>query len=250
MDLGLKGRVALVCGASAGIGRAIAEALANEGARVAMTSRDRTRIAAAAAPIGALGLVHDSADLDEIPAVLGRVEEHFGAPITLLVCNTGGPPANPDPLAFTREQWELAHRTLLLAPMEFIAHAVPGMRAAGFGRIVNVVSTAAREPIPSLMLSNSERAGALAAFRTLSHRLAPDGITVNSLLTGRISTARLHSLAGSREAAEQRARDEVPAGRLGTPAEMAAAAAFLCSTGAAYITGQALAVDGGLTRAI
>jgi 3-oxoacyl-[acyl-carrier protein] reductase len=250
MGTGLSGRVALVCGASAGIGRAIATALAGEGARVAMTSRTKARIEAAAAPIGALPLVHDTADLDAISAVVAHVEEHFGTPIEILVCNTGGPPANPDALGFSREQWEAAHRSLMLAPVEFIAAVVPAMRERGFGRIVNVVSTAAREPIPPLMLSNSERAGALAAFRTISHQVAGDGITLNSLLTGRIATDRLYSLAGSRESAEQRAAVEVPAGRLGRPEEMAAAAVFLCSDGAAYITGQAIAVDGGLTRAV
>lgn len=250
MDTGLDGRVALVCGASAGIGRAVAEALAAEGARVAMTSRSQERIEAAAAAVGALPIVHDTADLDAIPAVLARAEEHYGAPVEVLVCNTGGPPANPDALGFDRAQWEAAHRALVLAPVEFIAAAVPAMRAGGFGRIVNIVSTAAREPIPPLMLSNTERAGALAAFRTIAHQVAGDGITLNSLLTGRIATDRLYSLAGSQEAAERRALTEVPAGRLGTPAEMAAAAVFLCSEGAAYITGQAIAVDGGLTRAV
>ena len=250
MDMGIAGRVALVCGASAGIGRAIAAGLVAEGARVAITSRSPERIAAAAEPLGALGLVHDTADLDAIPGVVARVEEHHGAPVEILVCNTGGPPANPDALAFTREQWEAAHRTLVLAPMEFIRAVVPGMRDRGFGRIVNVVSTAAREPIAPLMLSNTERAGALAAFTTIAHQVAGDGITLNSLLTGRIATDRLYSLAGSREAAEERARTDVPAGRLGTPEEMAAAAVFLSSTGAAYITGTAIAVDGGLTRAV
>jgi 3-oxoacyl-[acyl-carrier protein] reductase len=250
MDTGLSGRVALVCGASAGIGRAIATALAAEGARVAMTSRTKERIEAAAAPIEALPIVHDTADLDAIPAVVSRVRNHYGAPIEILICNTGGPPANADALGFSREEWEAAHRALVLAPVEFIGAVVPAMRERGFGRIVNVVSTAAREPIPPLMLSNSERAAALAAFRTVSHQVARDGITLNSLLTGRIATERLYSLAGSKEAAEQRAAAEVPAGRLGAPEEMAAAAVFLCSEAAAYITGQAVAVEGGLTRAV
>ncbi|MEQ8834970.1 MAG: SDR family oxidoreductase [Miltoncostaeaceae bacterium] len=250
MDMGLDGRVALVCGASAGIGRAVAEALAAEGARVAMTSRSAERIEAAAAPLGALPIIHDTADLDAIPDVVARVREHYGAPVEVLVCNTGGPPANPDALGFGRAQWEAAHRALVLAPVEFVAAVVPAMRERGFGRIVNIVSTAAREPIPPLMLSNTERAGALAAFRTISHQVAGDGVTLNSLLTGRIATDRLFSLAGSREEAERRALTEVPAGRLGAPAEMAAAAVFLCSAGAGYITGQAIAVDGGLTRAV
>lgn len=250
MDLGLNDRVALVCGSSAGIGRAIAAALAAEGARVAMTSRSAERIEAAAREIGALGLVHDSGDLDGAPALVERVAAHFGAPVEILVCNTGGPPANPDALAFTREQWEEAHRNLVLGPMALIEAAVPGMRERGFGRILNVVSTAAREPLPPLMLSNTHRAGMLAAFTTLAHQLAGDGITLNSLLPGRIATDRIYSLNGSREIAEERARAEVPAGRLGRPEEMGAAAAFLCSEAAGYITGTALAVDGGLSRAV
>lgn len=250
MDLGISGRVALVCGSSAGIGRAIASALAAEGARVAMTSRSPERIEAAAAQIGALGLAHDSADLDAVPALVDRVAAHFGAPVEILVCNTGGPPANPDALGFTRTQWEDAHRSLVLAPIAMVEAVVPGMRERGFGRIVNVVSTAAREPIAPLMLSNTHRAGMLAAFTTIAHQVAADGITLNSLLPGRIATERIFSLSGSREIAERRAADEVPAGRLGLPEEMAAAAAFLCSTGAAYITGTAIAVDGGLSRAV
>lgn len=250
MDLGISGRVALVCGSSAGIGRAIAAALAAEGARVAMTSRSPERIEAAAAQIGALGVAHDSADLDAVPALVDRVAAHFGAPVEILVCNTGGPPANPDALGFTRAQWEDAHRSLVLAPIAMVEAVVPGMRERGFGRIVNVVSTAAREPIAPLMLSNTHRAGMLAAFTTIAHQVAADGITLNSLLPGRIATERIFSLSGSREIAERRAADEVPAGRLGLPEEMAAAAAFLCSTGAAYITGTAIAVDGGLSRAV
>jgi 3-oxoacyl-[acyl-carrier protein] reductase len=250
MDLGLSGRVALVCGASAGIGRAIAAALVDEGARVAISSRSRERIERAAAEIGAHPLVHDNADLDAIPDLVAAVEDRFGSGIEVLVCNTGGPPASPDALAFTREQWDLAHRTLVQAPVELVAAVVPGMRERGFGRIVNVVSTVAREPNPALMLSNTERAGVLGAFTTIAHQVAGDGITLNSLLTGRIATERLYSLAGSEQAARERARAEVPAGRLGTPEEMAAAAVFLCSRGAAYITGTAIAVDGGMSRAI
>jgi 3-oxoacyl-[acyl-carrier protein] reductase len=135
--------------------------------------------------------------------------------------------------------------------MALIEHAVPGMRERGWGRILNVSSSAVREPIPQLMLSNVHRSGTLAAFKTLARQVAGDGVTVNSILPGRIATDRLIDLAGgSRVAAEAAAAAEIPAGRLGTVEEFAAAAAFLCSAPASYITGVALLVDGGLTRSI
>ena len=164
--------------------------------------------------------------------------------------NTGGPPAG-DPLSFTREQWEAAYRSLVLTPMALVERAVPAMRERGWGRIVNVSSNAVREPIPYLMLSNAHRSATLAAFKTLARHLAGDGITLNTVLAGMIATDRLIELAGgSREAIEASAREQVPAGRLGRVEEFAAAAAFLCSDAASYITGAALAVDGGLLRSV
>ena len=249
MDLGIDGRVALVTGASQGIGRAIAAELAREGARVAVSSRSREKIAAAAAEIGAVGFVLDSADLDAVPGFLAEVQDALG-PVEILVCNTGGPPSGPDPLSFTREQWETAYRTLVLAPMALVEPVIPGMRERGFGRIVNVASTSVREPIANLMLSNAHRASMITAFKTLARAVAGDGVTLNTVLPGRIATERAYSMSGSAEEAEATAAREVPAGRMGTPEEMAAVAAFLCSTRAAYVTGETLAVDGGLTRSI
>jgi len=217
---------------------------------VAISSRSKERIEATATEIGAHGFVHDSSDLDAAGPLLDSVAERLGGPVDILVTNTGGPPSGPDPLGFTREQWEGAYRDLVLAPMALIERAVPSMRERGWGRVVNVASTSVREPIAALMLSNSHRAATLAAFKTLARAIAVDGVTLNSVLPGRIATDRGVSLYGSREAAEESARKEVPAGRLGTPEEMAAAAAFLCSTRAAYITGVALLVDGGMTRSI
>jgi 3-oxoacyl-[acyl-carrier protein] reductase len=246
MDLGLDGKVALVTGASQGMGYGIAKELAAEGARVAMSSRTSEKIEAAAGEIGARPYVHDTLDVDAAPALVEAVERDLG-PIDILVTNTGGPPGG-DPLEITREQWEAAHRELVVAAIELIELVVPGMQERGFGRIVSISSSAAREPIPTLILSNTHRAGLLGAFKTLAKRLAGDGITLNTILPGRIATDRISHLHGSIEKAEEVAREEVPAGRLGTAEEIAAAAAFLCSERASYITGVALLVDGGLTR--
>lgn len=249
MDLELNGRVALVTGASKGIGRAIAAELVAEGATVAISSRSRESIDATAGEIGATAFVLDSADLDAAPRLLRDVEAQLG-PIDVLVCNTGGPPAGPDPLGFDREQWEAAYRTLVLAQIALVERVVGGMRRRGWGRVLSVASTTVREPSPVLMLSNTHRAALLAAFKTISRSVAADGVTLNTVLPGRIATDRLFDLLGSQENAEAGARDQVPAGRLGTVEELAAAAAFLCSDRASYITGQALAVDGGLLQSI
>ena len=250
MDLGISGRVALVGGASQGIGLAVAEALVAEGARVVITARDAARTERVAADIGAsAGLAWDSADLDAAPELVARVAEQVG-PIDILVTNTGGPPANPDPLALTDEQWEQAHRTLVLAPLTLLRLVLPGMRERRWGRVVGIASTSVREPIQALILSNAERSAALAAYRTLAREVARDGVTINTLLTGSIATERMASLAGSMAAAEAGAASTVPVGRLGRPEEMAWAAAFLCSDRAAYITGTALAVDGGTLRGV
>ena len=249
MDLGLSDRVALVMGASKGIGRGIAAELVAEGARVAVSSSSPERIEATANELGAAGFIFDSGDLDAVPRLLRDVEGRLG-PIDVLVCNTGGPPGGPDALGFSREQWEQAYRTLVLSPLALVERVVPGMRRRGWGRVLNVGSSTMREPSPVLMLSNSHRSATLAAFKTIARQVAADGVTLNTLLTGRIATDRLFSLGGSREAVEEAAREQVPTGRLGTVEEMAAAAVFLCSSRASYITGQALAVDGGLLHAI
>jgi 3-oxoacyl-[acyl-carrier protein] reductase len=244
MDLGLQDKVALVTGASQGIGLGIARELVREGARVAVSSRTRERIEAAAGEVGARPYVHDTLELDAAPELLAAVERDLG-PIDILVTNTGGPPGG-DPLGFTRGQWEAAHRELVIAPIEMIEHLVPGMRERGFGRVVSVSSSAAREPIAQLLLSSAHRPGLLGAFKTLAKKLAPDGITLNTILPGRIATDRITHLHGSLEEAQRVAGDEIPIGRLGTTEEIAAAAAFLCSVRASYITGVSLPVDGGL----
>src|SRR3954451_24088423 len=183
MDLGLTGRVALVTGASKGIGAAIAAELAAEGSRVAASSRSTESFA------------WDTSDVDGAGLLVDSGEPELG-PVEILVCNTGGPPPG-EPLSFTREQWEAAYRSLVLAPMALIERVLPGMRERGWGRVLNVVSTAVREPIAPLMLSNTHRSGTVAGFKTLARHYAGDGITFNSMLPGRIGTDRLKDAQGS-----------------------------------------------------
>jgi 3-oxoacyl-[acyl-carrier protein] reductase len=247
MDLGLEDKVALVTGGSRGIGRGIAEALAAEGARVAVTSRSPDAGAAVAGAIKGKAYTFDSADLGAVDGLVAAVERDLG-PLDVYIANTGGPPVGADPLGFTDEQWEAAHRTLIVSPMAIIRRALPGMRARGFGRVIAVSSSAALEPIPGLQLSNAHRPGLLAAFKHLARETAAEGVTFNAVLPGRIATDRIAHGAGGMEAAEEAARAEVPAARLGTVEEIAAATAFFASTRASYITGQSLLVDGGLTR--
>ena len=246
MDLGLEGRIALVLGASRGIGHAIAAALAREGARVAIASRSQERIEAAAKEISGdvMPFVADTSDLDRLAQLPGTVAEALG-PIEILVANTGGPPLG-GALDQEREDWEAAYRSLVLAPRVLAGAVVPGMRERGWGRIVNVGSSSTREPIPGLNLSNSHRMAAVGFLKTLACEVAGDGITVNTVATGRFATERLASNAGSMDAAEEAAKREVPAGRLGRPEEYGDLVAFLCSERAAYITGTVIPIDGGM----
>jgi 3-oxoacyl-[acyl-carrier protein] reductase len=250
MDLGLNGKVALVTGASKGIGRGIAAELVAEGARVAISSHSRERVEATAAEIGAAAAYeHNTTDLKHAAVLVAEVTDALG-PIDVLVCNTGGPPGGPDALGFTREQWQAAYASLVLGPMALVEAVLPGMRERGFGRVLNVASSGVREPIPNLMLSNAHRISMINAFKTLARQVAPDGVTLNTVLPGRIDTDRLAELLGSREAAVAAAAEEVPAGRLGTVEEFAAIAVLLCSSRASYVTGETVAVDGGLLRSV
>jgi 3-oxoacyl-[acyl-carrier protein] reductase len=245
MDLGISGKVALVTGASKGLGLGVASALAREGARVAISSRSRERVEAAAATIGAVGFVHDAADVDGAAALVHQVEATVG-PIDILIANSGGPPAGPDALGFTHEQWRHAYNLLLLGAIALIEAALPGMRARRWGRVLSLSSSVVREPSPNLVLSSAHRAGLLAALKPIARQVARDGVTVNTLLPGVIATDRARELGA--DSPERLA--EVPMGRLGTVEEFAAAAAFLCSERASYVTGTTLLVDGGATRAV
>ncbi|GIK78648.1 MAG: SDR family oxidoreductase [Thermoleophilia bacterium] len=248
MELGLDRRVALVVGASRGLGRAIAEALGREGARVALAARSERSLAVVARGIATAttALAVDTGEEEAVAALPGRVEEALG-PVEVLVLNTGGPPPGAA-LDADPGQWLAAYRSLVLAPLLLARACVPGMRERGWGRIVNVASTSVREPIGGLTLSNANRAAAVGLLGTLAREVAADGITVNTVATGRFATERLAELSGSLEAAEEAARSDVPAARLGRPEEYGDLVAFLCSERAAYITGTVIPIDGGLTR--
>jgi 3-oxoacyl-[acyl-carrier protein] reductase len=245
VELGIEGKVALVTGASKGLGLGVARALAQEGAMVAISSRSRARIDAAASDIGARGFVHDAAEVDAGPELVRQVEEDLGQ-LDILVANSGGPPASPDALSFTLDQWRGAYELLLLGAISLVEAALGGMRERKWGRILSLSSSVVREPSPVLVLSASHRSGLLAALKTIARQVAGDGVTVNSLLPGVIATDRARELgADSPEQVLQ-----IPAGRLGAVQEFAAAAAFLCSERAGYITGTTLLVDGGASRSV
>lgn len=245
MNLGIAGRVAFVTGASKGLGLGVATALGREGARVAISSRSQERVDASAARIGARGFEHDAADAEGAATVARRVEEELG-PIDILVANSGGPPASDDPLSFTLEEWLSAYRMLLLGQIALIAAVVPGMRERGWGRVLSLSSGVVREPNPALILSSSHRAGLLAALKTIAREVAGDGVTVNTLLTGVIDTDRVREIGADRP----QWLANIPMGRLGTVEEFGAAAAFLCSEPAAYITGTAVFIDGGASKSL
>jgi 3-oxoacyl-[acyl-carrier protein] reductase len=248
VNLGIDGKVALVLGASKGIGLGVATALAREGARVAISSRSETALAEAAANVEGETAVFaaDTDDLDRMASLPAEVADELG-PVEILVANTGGPPPG-GALDSSREEWESAYRSLVLAPRALIEAVLPAMRERGWGRIVNVASSSVREPIPGLALSNVHRMATVGLFKTLATELAGDGITVNTVATGQFATDRLASMFGSLEGAEESARERVPAGRLGTPEEYGDLVAFIASDRAAYLTGTVIPLDGGLLR--
>lgn len=248
MELGLDGRVALVMGASRGIGRAIAVALAREGARVAISSRSSERLEGAALEIGerATPFAADTSDLERLASLPAEVSAALG-PVEILVANTGGPPLG-GALDNDAGEWDGAYRSLVLAPKLLAEAVVPGMRERRWGRIVNVGSSSTREPLPFLNLSNTHRMAAVGFLKTLSREVASEGITVNTVASGRFATDRLAEREGSLAAAEEAAITEVPAARLGRPEEYGDLVAFLCSERAAYITGTVIPIDGGLLR--
>jgi 3-oxoacyl-[acyl-carrier protein] reductase len=214
-----------------------------------VVSRSAKRAEAAAGEIEGTtaGFEADSADLDRLAALPAEVSKTLGAPLEILVTNTGGPPLggtfDVDP-----DTWETSYRTLVSAPRVLIEASLPMMRESGWGRIVNVASSSIVEPIPGMALSNSTRMAAVGLFKTLSREIAKHQITVNTVATGRFATRRLEENYGSLEAAEEAAREVVPAGRLGKPAEFGDLVAFICSDRASFLTGAVIPLDGGMLR--
>lgn len=262
MDLGLKNKVALVAAATRGLGRAVADELAAEGASLIICGRDARTIAEAGATIADKTNSHVLAVAADVsrPADVARLAEsaitRFGR-IDILVTNAGGPPAGTFE-TITQEQWDEAMRLTLFSAIELTRRVLPGMKERGWGRILNITSITVKQPVDGLLLSNSLRAGLTGFARTLANEVATYGITVNNILPGYTRTERVEELAKMMaekqgiSAAEFKARweQEIPMRRLGEPREFAALATFLVSERASYITGASVQVDGGWIKSI
>ncbi|MDQ4118869.1 MAG: SDR family oxidoreductase [Actinomycetota bacterium] len=244
MDLGLSGRRVAVAAATAGLGRASAEALVAEGARVVLCGSNADRAQAAAAEIGCEWLVADLSDPDGAEAFARQAAATLGG-LDVLVANGPGP-APGTASSVTVQDYRTGVDRSLLAVIAMCLAALPGMRARGWGRIVAITSLGVRQPYPNLAPSNAARAGVTGFLRTLAREVAADGVTVNSVLPGLHETARVRSVYGDPGSpALAEALTTIPAGRLGRPAELGAVVAFLCSQQAAYLTGAAVPLDGG-----
>lgn len=259
MDLGIRGKVALVSASSKGLGKAIAEELAAEGASLVLCARGEEKLRETAAAIRAGGspvreVAADVSTPEGVEKVTRTAFDAFGR-VDILVTNSGGPPSGQFEI-FTPEAWESAARLLLFSAVNMTRAVLPGMKDRRWGRILNVTSIAAKQPIEGLMLSNSLRAGVIGFARTLAVEVAPFGVTVNNLLPGYTLTDRVEHLAqAAKPGADSKDvfakwKREIPMGRLGQPREFAALAAFLASERASYITGSSIAVDGGWIRSL
>lgn len=258
MDFGLAGCVAIVAGSSSGMGRACAMALAREGCNVTLFARRLDLLEVAAAEIDsldcdveALAIAADSTDPRSLRDVVDRTQERFGR-LDILVNNTGGPPAGGFD-DFDDEQWRTAWELTLMSTLRLTRLALPALRRSGRGRIVNITSSAVKEPNEGLILSNTYRPGVIGWAKTLSQVEGPYGVTVNSIAPGYIDTERLQVLYGFGDDPDgDRHRDvaAIPARRFGDPAEIGDAVAFLCSARAAYINGITLLIDGGLAKGL
>ena len=246
MDLGLKGRTAIVCGASAGMGLAIAEAFSREGANVAMFARRREVLQLEADRLGALAVRGDVTNPADLKRLVDRTLAAFGG-IDILVNNSGGPPRTMA-LEVDDDAIERAVELLLLSVVRMTNLCLPQLERSGRGRIINIESSTVREPADNLALSNAVRPGVIGWAKTLAREVGPSKITVNSIAPGRIDTERLA------EAFERRSRseilEEIPLKRFGKPEEIADVVCFLASDRASYVTGTVIPVDGGLLRSI
>ncbi len=261
MDLGLRGKRALVMGASKGLGRAIAESLAAEGAALVISGRDRARLDEASRALVAqgaascTGIVADVADLAQMDALAEGAARAMGGGVDILVQNHGGPPPGPA-LETTEEALTTWFARIVLAPARVTNRVLPGMRERKWGRIVNVGSTGMLQPLPNMVLSNTLRASVMGWMKTLSAEVAHEGVTCNIVAPGAIRTDRSLETAEGLARRQGKSVDEViaeraktiPAGRYGLPSEYGPLVAFLCSAQAAYITGAVLRVDGGMVR--
>jgi 3-oxoacyl-[acyl-carrier protein] reductase len=256
MDLGLKGKSAIVTAASKGMGRACAMALAAEGARVLMCARTEHELLAAADEVRArtgaevVAMPADVTRADDVKALVARAVEAFGG-VDILIANAGGPPRG-HLHEMTDEQWYGAFEVAILSVVRLIREVLPWMRARRWGRILTIQSVSVKQPVEGLLLSNAVRPGALGLAKTLAPELGKDNITINVLCPGKIMTDRF--LGGAKQAGlpadeyARRAAHDVPLQRIGTPEEFASVAVFLASERASYVTGVALQVDGGLVR--
>jgi len=247
VDLGLKGRTAIVCGASSGLGLASAEALAAEGANVAMLSRRRDVLEREAERIGALAVRGDVSSAPDLERLVERTVEAFGG-IDILVWNSGGPPPGTA-LEITDERLEDAFALLLAPAVRLVRLTLPYLQRSAAGRIVCITSAAVKEPTPHLALSNTLRPGVTGWAKTVARELGPSGITVNCVAPGRVDTPRIQQLYGDDGPPPEQIA-QIPLGRLGTPREFGDVVCFLASERASYVTGTTIAVDGGLTRGL
>jgi 3-oxoacyl-[acyl-carrier protein] reductase len=244
VDLGLKGRTALVTGASSGMGLATAESLAAEGANVSMFARRRELLEREADRIGALAVRGDVTLPEHLERAVSQTLKAFGG-IDILIWNSGGPPPGPA-TEITPESLEEAVELLLAPAVRLVQLCLPHLRKSEGGRIIGITSIAAKEPTDHLSLSNTIRPGVTGYFKSLSRELGPDAITVNCVAPGRIATARLEQLYPEGPTPEQLA--EVPCGRWGEPREFGDVVCFLASERARYVSGQTIVVDGGAQR--
>ncbi|HEY6583395.1 MAG TPA: SDR family oxidoreductase [Gaiellaceae bacterium] len=242
----LSGRTAIVCGASAGIGLAIAKAFSAEGANVTMFARRRQVLEAEAEKLGALAVQGDVTNPADCERVVERALAAFGG-IDVLVNNSGGPPRGPA-LGIDDESLEAAVALLLLSAVRLTSLCLPHLRQSPAGRVINIESSTVREPADNLALSNAVRPGVIGWAKTLAREIGPDGITINSIAPGRIDTERLAEVYPDGPSADD--LKPIPLRRLGRPEEIASVVTFLASDEASYVTGATIPVDGGLTRSI